>query len=159
GISTNTAGSFDINSPFDFRTVNWSPDPNVLLNGGTDAFGNVVPLGLRAAFTQLAQGVGGPTATATITQVSNTQFTVTFGGSLGAQDLFPDPGPPFTITEHLANGSVTNTPTIQGAGLVNSTNNQALGTSAVPTAINIANGIGSESGEIQITGPANGGTF
>src|SRR5207245_9560904 len=90
GISSTTSGSFDINSPFDFRTVNWSPDPNILLNGGTDVFGNTT-IGLRAAFSQLAaQTTGG---TATVTQVSNTQFTVTFGGTLGNQDLLPNPGP------------------------------------------------------------------
>src|SRR5439155_5621301 len=102
GISSTTSGSFDINSPFDFRTVNWSPDPNILLNGGTDACGNLLPLGLRAAFSALAAQT--PGGTATVTQVSNTQFTVTFGGTLGNQDLLPNPGPAFTIADHLVGG-------------------------------------------------------
>src|SRR5205814_928816 len=102
-LSPSTSGSFDINSSIDFLTVNWSPDTNILLNGGTDSLGNTTK-GIRPAFAQLAAELGG---TARVDQITPTQYKVTFGGNLGAQDLLPNPGPVFTVLAHLNSGSVT----------------------------------------------------
>ena len=91
-----------------------------------------------------------------------TQYTVTFGGTLGAQDLLPNPGPAFVVTDNgnLLNGGVGSTTTTQGAGLVNATNGASLGTSdvsVVPAAL--VNGVGSEHSNCNLRGPITGGTF
>ena len=72
-INAGTNGSFDLNSPLDTRTVNWNPDPKILLNGD----GGATTIGIIPALRQLLNPTGGPD-NFTVAQVTNTQFTITY---------------------------------------------------------------------------------
>src|SRR4029079_7735838 len=86
-ISPATAGSFDISSGAtgESRTVEWSFDQAVLLDRIQKAFYD----NSTNPPTGLVVGID-PDATATVVQISPTQYTITFGGTLGKQDLLPN---------------------------------------------------------------------
>src|SRR5262249_24544566 len=96
-------------------------------------------------------------ATATVTQVSPLQYTITFGGSLAGRNLTPDPY--FSAFEQggtsLVNGSVLLATTTQGAGLVN----QDQSSPPLPTVGKIVDGVGTEQVQLQLNGPISGGNF
>src|SRR4029079_10304025 len=82
-ISAATTGSFFINGQFGLpQEVKWSPDPNILLNGGTDSLGNTT-IGIKKAFENAA----GSASNVLVKAVTNTTYTIEFIGTLAAQDL------------------------------------------------------------------------
>src|SRR5581483_10903762 len=94
-ISPLTAGSFDITAGLtgETRTVNWNSDPAVVLAD------------IQQAFTELVHTID-QGATATVTQISPTQYTITFGGTLSGQNLTPNPAA-FQVSDNINPGGVT----------------------------------------------------
>lgn len=149
-ISAATTGSFQITAPDgNFRIIDWTIDPNVMLSRIQTAMNELAgPGNTIVRIVSGSQGTG-----------ASSQYEIEFVGALGNQNLPPLTGttPAFTVTDQLVNGTVSAATTVQGAGIL--FNGVAQGAAGLPTISTRANGVGTEMNRLQLSGLITGGSF